>query len=70
MDNNNEKSEYYQKYIKNLTEQLVQNATQKELLGGEMLIVEEIDEMWKQMAPQYMADAVPELAKYPMAALG
>ncbi len=70
MHNNNEKSEYYLKYIKNLTEQLVQNATQKELLGGEMLIVEEIDEMWKQIAPQYMADAVPELAKYPMAALG
>lgn len=67
---NNEKSEYHQKYIKNLKLQLVQNATQKELLGGEMLIVDEIDEMWKQMAPQYMADAVPELAKYPMAALG
>ena len=68
MDTN--KTEYYQTYIKNLSDQLVQKATQKGLLGGEMLVVEEIDLMWKQMAPEYMSDAVPELAKYPMAALG
>ena len=65
-----EQTEYYQKYIKHLTEELVRVATQRELLGGKMIAVEEIDAMWRQMAPEYMADAVPELAKYPMAALG
>ena len=68
MDTN--KSEYYQQYIENLKNQLVQQATQAKLLGGEMIVVEEVDLMWKQMAPQYMADAVPELPKFPMAALG
>ena len=64
------KTEYYANYIESLRTQLVQQATQSELLGGEMLVVEELDLMWKQMAPHYMADAVPELPNYPMAALG
>lgn len=38
-------------------------------MEGRLLEVEELNEKWRSSAPSYMADAVPEIAKYPLVAI-
>lgn len=48
---------------------LVERLTKDGWLEGQMLTVEELNEKWHAAAPSYMADAVPEVAKYPLVAI-
>ena len=57
-------------FIDNLTKQLVKICTSRQMLNNMLYDIPELSEKWKESAPQYMADAVPEIAKYPMVAIG
>lgn len=48
---------------------LTDHLSQRKWLDGRLLEVEELNEKWRSSAPSYMADAVPEIAKYPLVAI-
>lgn len=48
---------------------LIERLSKEGWLDGQMLTVEELNEKWHAAAPSYMADAVPEIAKYPLVAI-
>lgn len=58
-------NEYLLGYEAKLTEILVERCTSKGFLDGRLLEVEELEEKWKEMAPEYMVDAVPQFNAYP-----
>lgn len=62
-------NEYLLGYEEKLTEILVERCTAKGFLDGRLLEVEELDEKWKLMAPEYMVDAVPQFTPYPAVAI-
>ena len=64
-----EQQEYLQNFEKGLVEQLTKTLSEKNLLGGYTFEVEELGQMWHRCAPDYMADAVPQIADYPLAAI-
>lgn len=64
-----EQQEYLQNFEKSLAEQLMKMLSDKKLLGGYTYEVEELTELWHRCAPDYMADAVPQIADYPLAAI-
>ena len=64
-----EQQEYLQNFEKGLVEQLTKTLSEKNLLGGYTFEVEELGQMWHRCAPDYMADAVPQIAEYPLAAI-
>ena len=64
-----EQQEYLQNFEKGLAEQLTKALSDKKLLGGYTFEVEELAQMWHKCAPDYMADAVPQIADYPLAAI-
>ena len=64
-----EQQEYLQNFEKTLAEQLTKMLSDKKLLGGYTFEVEELTELWHRLAPDYMADAVPQIADYPLAAI-
>lgn len=64
-----EQQEYLQNFEKSLAEQLTKTLSEQNLLGGYTFEVEELTEMWHLCAPDYMADAVPQIADYPLAAI-
>lgn len=57
------------KYEEQLRQTLVERLSERKLLEGRLLEVEELNEKWHDAAPSYMADAVPEIAKYPLVAI-
>lgn len=57
------------KYEESLRKTLTDRLTEGKWLEGRLLEVEELNEKWKCSAPSYMADAVPEIAKYPLVAI-
>lgn len=68
----NEEKNIYSRaiFIDNLRRELVKLCTSKQMLNNMIYDIPELMEKWQQSAPQYMADAVPEIAKYPMVAIG
>ena len=48
-----------------MQEELLRLCTSRGALKGVLLSTEDIDEQWKILAPEYMADAVPEILRYP-----
>lgn len=64
-----EQHEYLEKFEKSLAEQLTKTLSEQNLLGGYTFEVEELGQMWHNCAPDYMADAVPQIAQYPLAAI-
>lgn len=64
-----EQQEYLDGFEKSLADNLTKFLTDKNLLGGYTFEVEELSEMWRSCAPDYMADAVPQVADYPLAAI-
>ena len=52
-----------------LSDTLVKQCTVDGVLDGKMLMVEELNEKWRTSAPEYMVDAVPQIAEYPSAAI-
>ncbi len=61
--------ELLNKYEDSLRKSLIKHLTEKKLLEGQLLEVEELNQKWHDTAPSYMADAVPEIAKYPLVAI-
>ena len=57
------------RYEEQLRTMLVERLTKDGWLEGQMLTVEELNDKWHAAAPSYMADAVPEVAKYPLVAI-
>ena len=57
------------RYEESLRTTLVKRLTDAKWLAGQLLEVEELNEKWRSSAPSYMADAVPEIAKYPLVAI-
>lgn len=62
--------EYLDSYEASLTEDLARLCTSFGMLDGELLATDDIDGKWKEFAPEYMAEAVPNLASFPEAAVG
>ena len=56
-------------FTEKLEKTVVDLCSADELLDGKMLEVEELDEKWRTSAPEYMAEAVPQIAEYPLAAI-
>ena len=64
-----EQSEYFDTFENNLLNELLKSATSHGLLAGTLLASEDIDLRWKEYAPEYMADAVPQVNSFPAAAI-
>lgn len=69
MIKNNYPLDYFVQYEERLKQILLEQATQAGWLKGQWLEAEELDLKWKEMAPEYMADAVPEITHYPMVSI-
>lgn len=56
---------YYDTYEENLQREILKMCTSLGMLDGELLNSEDIDQKWKEWAPEYIADALPEVNSYP-----
>ena len=64
-----EQAEYFDTFENNLLQELMKLCTSHKMLAGTLLASDDIDERWKEYAPEYMADAVPQVNKFPAAAI-
>ena len=64
-----EQIEYFDTFENNLITELLRLCTSHKMLEGTLLSSEDLDERWKEYAPEYMADAVPQLHSFPAAAI-
>ncbi len=67
--NNQENKEFYARFEQTIETTLENYCKGKQLIGENILIVEELNELWDAIAPEYMADAVPEISEYPTVAI-
>ena len=56
---------YYEAYEENLQREILKMCTSLGMLDGELLSSEDIDLKWKEWAPEYIAEALPEVNSYP-----
>lgn len=61
-----EDSLYYDVFENNLRDELVRLCTLNKVLSGNLLRSDDIDAKWKELAPDYMADAMKLITDYPM----
>ncbi|MBE6302925.1 MAG: hypothetical protein E7089_03200 [Bacteroidales bacterium] len=57
--------EYYDKFEEKLKEELVNLCTSYSMLDGNLLLSSDVEERWNDFAPEYIADAIKEVASYP-----
>ena len=60
-----EEIQYLDTYESNLLNELLKTCTSLGMLDGELLNSEDIDYKWKEWAPEYIAEALPEVNSYP-----
>ena len=60
-----ENTQYYDTYESNLLQELLRTCTSLGMLDKELLSSEDIDQKWKEWAPEYIAEALPEVNSYP-----
>lgn len=60
-----ESVQYYDTYEENLLREVLRMCTSLGMLDGELLASEDIDQKWKEWAPEYIAEALPEVNSYP-----
>lgn len=60
-----ESIQYYDQYEENLLREMLKMCTSLGMLDGELLNSEDIDHKWKEWAPEYIAEALPEVNTYP-----
>ena len=60
-----ENIQYYDTYEENLQREILRMCTSLGMLDGELLSSEDIDLKWKEWAPEYIAEALPEVNSYP-----
>lgn len=56
---------YLDEFEARVTDDLLRLSSQYKALEGMLLSTEDIDDYWKRIAAEYMADAVPQIAQYP-----
>lgn len=64
-----EQTEYFDTFENNLLQELMKLCSSHKMLEGTLLSSEDIDERWKEYAPEYMADAIPQVNAFPAAAI-
>lgn len=57
------------RFEESLRKMLIDRLTELKWLEGQLLEVAELNDKWHTSAPSYMADAVPEIARYPLVAI-
>lgn len=57
--------DYLDKYEEKVRTNLLKIATAKGAMDGKLLETEDLKDFWTRMEANYMADAVPEIVKYP-----
>lgn len=57
--------ELLDRFESQLVDEMLRLASSRMLLDGTLLASEDIDYRWRELAPEYMADAVKEIAQYP-----
>lgn len=60
-----EDGRYLETYENNLLQEMLRVCTSLGMLDGELLNSEDIDQKWKEWAPEYIAEALPEVNAYP-----
>ena len=60
-----ENSQYYDTYEANLQQEIMKMCASLGMLDRELLASEDIDGKWKEWAPEYIAEALPEVNSYP-----
>ena len=61
---------YLERYESQLTEQLLRLCTEMGALNGQLLETPDLETVWEAVAQPYVADALPEIPKYPTVAIG
>ncbi|MFI3268505.1 MAG: hypothetical protein R3Y51_07315 [Rikenellaceae bacterium] len=64
-----ENKEYFESFEQNLTESLVEYCISVGAINSILIDVEELDEKWTEIAPEYMVDAIPNFNDYPTVAI-
>ena len=64
-----ENTQYYETYEENLQREILKMCTSLGMLDGELLSSEDIDQKWKEWAPEYIAESLPEVNSYPAFAI-
>ena len=60
---------YLENFESRITDELLRLCKQYAVLDGTLLATDDIDARWNVLAPEYMADAVPNIADYPTVAI-
>ncbi|MBQ8337018.1 MAG: hypothetical protein IJY44_05760 [Bacteroidaceae bacterium] len=60
---------YLENFESRIMEELLRLCTQYKGLEGTLLSTDDIDARWHELAPEYVADAVPNIADYPTVAI-
>ena len=60
-----EEKEYFDQYEQNLLQETMKICTSLGMLDGTLLASDDIDGKWKEFAPEYIAEALPEVNTYP-----
>lgn len=60
-----ENAKYYETYEENLLREMLRMCTSLGMLDGDLLRSDDIDQKWKEWAPEYIAEALPEVNQYP-----
>lgn len=63
-------NKYFETYEENLLQEMLRVCTSLGMLDGELLNSEDIDLKWKEWAPEYIAESLPEVNSYPEFAIG
>lgn len=62
-------TEYLDLFEKHLEREMLKLCTSYNMLSGTLLATDEIDEKWRELAPEYMTDAVLQINQYPTVAI-
>ena len=60
---------YLENFESRITDELLRLCKQYGVLDGTLLATDDIDAKWSEVAPEYVADAVPNIADYPTVAI-
>lgn len=60
---------YLENFENRIVNELLKLCTQYNVLEGTLLSTDDIDARWHEFAPEYVADAVPNIASYPTVAI-
>lgn len=62
-------TEYLDIFESRLEQEMLKLCTSYKMLSGILLTTDDIDDQWKKMAPEYIADAVLQINQYPTVAI-